>query len=63
MRASVEPELLHMIVSGYFSGIFQVIAHDLSRDKAKACVASLSSFYRAGWAALFEGPDSEGPLT
>ncbi len=63
MRASVEPELLHIIVSGYFSGIFQVIAHDLSRDKAKACVASLSSFYRAGWAVLFEGPDSEGPLT
>lgn len=60
VQVGVEPELLHMIVSSYFSGIFQVVAHDFSRNKAKSYIASLNGFYRAGWAALFEDPGCEG---
>lgn len=47
------PELMHMISSACFSGIFECVAHDMTRDQAKAYVARLCTFFRAGWQAIF----------
>lgn len=58
---SMAPELLHMVVSSYFSGIFQTVAHGLSRARAKKYIERLNAFYRAGWAVLFEDAGIEGP--
>ena len=46
------PELMHMISSACFSGIFEAVAHDMGRDEAKAYVERLC--LRAGWQAIFD---------
>ncbi|WP_281654516.1 TetR/AcrR family transcriptional regulator [Eggerthella sinensis] len=48
------PELMHMISSACFSGIFEVVAHDMTREEAKAYVERLCTFFRAGWQAIFD---------
>ena len=48
------PELMHMISSACFSGIFEAVAHDMGRDEAKAYVERLCLFFRAGWQAIFD---------
>lgn len=50
----VTPELMHMISSAYFSGVFEAVAHDRGLDEAKAYVERLGLFFRAGWQALFD---------
>lgn len=54
------PEMMHMINTSCFSGIFEVVEHDMSREAAKAYVARLCRFYRAGWETIFY-PDDERP--
>ena len=48
------PELMHMISSACFTGIFESVAHDMSREEAKAYVERLCQFFRAGWQAIFD---------
>lgn len=48
------PELMHMITSSCFSGMFEVVAHDMSREEAKDYIARLCAFYRAGWQTIFD---------
>lgn len=55
MGYSVEPisiELIHMVASGLFSGIFETVVHDMPREKAKGYVKQLERFYTAGWEEL-----------
>src|SRR5699024_7041819 len=44
-----DKELCHMIASGMFEGIFEVIRHDMKKERAKAFVKQLREFYTAGW--------------
>lgn len=41
--------LCHMIASGMFDGIFEVLRHDMPKDQAKKFIAQLREFYTAGW--------------
>ena len=41
--------LCHIAASGMFSGIFEVVVHDMPRDKALNYVDRLRDFYTAGW--------------
>lgn len=52
---NVDRELCHMICSGMFGGIFELIEHDMSREKAKPFVNSIRQFNHAGWINLIEG--------
>lgn len=45
----LDRDLCHMIASGMFEGVFEVIRHDMSKERAKIFVASLREFYTAGW--------------
>ena len=38
-----------MIASGMFDGIFEVLRHDMPKERAKHFVAQLREFYTAGW--------------
>ena len=49
---NIEKAVCHMIVSGMFGGIFEVIEHDLPREKAKPFVRRLREFNHAGWMQL-----------
>lgn len=55
MGCNIEPlnkELIHMIASGLFSGIFETVIHDMSKEEAKEAVLQMHRFYSAGWAEL-----------
>ena len=49
----VDRELCHMIASGLFSGIFEMVVHDMQEAQARQRVAQLREFYTGGWERLF----------
>ena len=49
----IDPELQHMIASGQFSGVFEIVVHDMEKEAAIRKVSMLKEFYTAGWERLF----------
>lgn len=45
----IDNNLMHMIYSGMFSSIFQIIEHDIDVEKAKNSIEQLKKFYAGGW--------------
>ena len=45
----LDRSLCHMIASGMFQGVFEVIRHDMPKERAKVFFAQLCEFYTAGW--------------
>lgn len=45
----LDDQLCHIIASGMFHGIFEVVVHDMPYDRAKHYVQQLEDFYLAGW--------------
>ncbi len=45
----ISDSLCHMIYSGFFSAIFQIIEHDMNRETAIENVGKLKKFYTGGW--------------
>lgn len=57
MGYEVEPlheNLVHMIASGFFSGIFEVVIHDMPKEEAKEYLLQIRRFYSAGWSELLQ---------
>lgn len=48
----IEKAVCHMIVSGMFSGIFELIEHDMKKENAKKFVSEFQDFYIAGWSKI-----------
>lgn len=46
---SLDPQLEHILVSGMFTGFFEMVVHDMPQEKAPAFVRELRAFYMAGW--------------
>ena len=44
--------LCHIIASGMFNGLFEIVVHDMPREQAKRDVSQLRTFYTAGWLKL-----------
>lgn len=44
-----DKELCHMIASGMFDGMFEVIRHDMPKERAKQFIKQLRDFHTAGW--------------
>lgn len=49
---NIEKSVCHMIVSGMFSGIFELIEHDMKKENAKKYVSEFQDFYIAGWSKI-----------
>ena len=45
----IDEQMVHIIASIYFTGIFEVIAHDSDQDIAMRHLGVLRDFYTAGW--------------
>ena len=45
----LDDQLCHIIASGMFHGIFEVVVHDMPYDRAKHYVKQLQDFFLAGW--------------
>lgn len=55
MGYEVEPlnkNLIHIISSGLFAGIFEMIVHDMPKEEAGAYLSQFHRFYCAGWSEL-----------
>ena len=53
-EAGYQPEeldenLIHMVASSMFNGMFETVRHDMPREKAISYMNSLREFYSAGW--------------
>ena len=49
----VEESLMHMIYTGFFSSVFQIIEHDIDKETAKRNVHKLREFNTGGWERLW----------
>lgn len=49
----VGESLMHMIYTGFFSSIFQIIEHDIDKETAKRNVHKLREFNTGGWERLW----------
>lgn len=49
----VGESLMHMIYTGFFSSIFQIIEHDIDKETAKRNVYKLREFNTGGWERLW----------
>lgn len=45
----IDDELIHIVASALFNGMFETVRHDMPRDKAFLHMESLREFYSAGW--------------
>lgn len=45
----IDDELIHIVASALFNGMFETVRHDMPRDKAFAYMDGLREFYSAGW--------------
>ena len=48
----LDGQLCHIIASGMFNGIFEIVVHDMPDDKAMRYAGQLREFYTAGWLKL-----------
>ena len=45
----IDRELCHMIASGLFSGMFEMVVHDMEKEAAKERIRQLREFHTGGW--------------
>ena len=48
----MEKEVCHMIASGMFTGVLELIEHDMKKENAKKYVSTFLDFYIAGWSKI-----------
>ena len=48
----LDHQLCHIIASGMFNAVFEVVVHDMPYDQAKQYIRQLREFYMAGWQKL-----------
>lgn len=49
---ALDGSLCHIIASGMFNGIFEIVIHDMPKEQAMHYVDQLRDFYTAGWLRL-----------
>lgn len=47
--APLDRQFVHMVSSGLFSAVFEIVLHDMDREHAMERVRMLRTFYTAGW--------------
>lgn len=48
-------ELAHLLSSAFYTGMFEVVIHDMPKDEAIQHINRMRNFYNAGWSAIFTG--------
>ena len=47
-------QLCNIVSSGMYSGVFEIVVHDMTKENAKNYISALRWFYQAGWAELMQ---------
>ncbi len=50
----IDDVLIHMIYTGFFSGVFQIIEHHMDKESALKHIQQLKEFQTGGWERLFQ---------
>lgn len=45
----IDSALEHILISGLFSALFEMVVHDMPKEQAARFVKELQAFYSAGW--------------
>jgi len=45
----INDEFIHVVCSGFYAGLFEVVVHDMPREAAEGYIRELRSFYNNGW--------------
>lgn len=53
------PELGHLLSSAFYTGMFEVVIHDMPKDQAVEHIQRMRRFYTAGWRTIFLGDGGE----
>ncbi len=53
----ITPELLHILSSALYAGIFETVMHNMSREDAHIHVKKLRRFFVCGWKDIFDNND------
>lgn len=51
-RGALTPMLAHMLTNAYYSGLFEIVRHEMPKDEALTYVRQLRRFFVCGWADL-----------
>lgn len=51
---NIDPQLIHIIASGMFSGFFEIVIHDMEYKRAVEYVKILKDFHTSGWKEIME---------
>lgn len=55
----ITPELLHILSSSYYTGVFETVVHDMDRSNAHIHVNKLRRFFVCGWKDIFDNDTAE----
>lgn len=50
----INKEFLHMISSAFFSGLFEIVEHDMKREDAEVYIENMNRFFVSGWNTAFD---------
>lgn len=53
-NGNIRPEFLHIVTSAYFSGIFEIVRHDMKIEDGIIYAEQLREFYYAGFAKIYQ---------
>lgn len=48
----IDRQLCHIVASGMFNGIFEIVVHDMPYEQAKSYVVQMREFNMAGWSKI-----------
>lgn len=48
-------EVIHIINSAFYNGVFEVVRHNLNKEDALECMEQLHNFYSKGWDSIING--------
>ncbi len=51
------PQLAHLLSSAFYSGLFEVVVHDMPWQEAVEHIQRMRRFYNAGWKTIFESDE------
>lgn len=55
----VTEDFIHIIVTAYFNGMFEVVRHNMSRDDARKYIRLLNRYHMQGFSTVFNPEISE----
>lgn len=53
-NGALRPMLVHMLSNAFYSGLFETVRHQMSKEDAMTYVRQLRRFFVCGWADLLE---------